>query len=105
MQAKREEKAAKAAQSANTFDAIAAELIDKKRRDGKSPVTLKKLEWLMGFAQPDHWSASDREISARDVLAVLKEVEARGTHETARKLRTAIGDVFRYAIATAHARK
>jgi integrase len=36
-------------------------------------------------------------------LAVLKEVEARGTHETARKLRTAIGDVFRFAIATARA--
>jgi len=36
-------------------------------------------------------------------LVVLKEVEARGIHETARKLRTAIGDVFRYAIATARA--
>jgi integrase len=43
------------------------------------------------------------EISAREVLAVLKGVEARGTHETARKLRTAIGDVFRFAIATARA--
>ena len=36
-------------------------------------------------------------------MTVLKEVEARGTHETARKLRTAIGDVFRFAIATARA--
>ena len=36
-------------------------------------------------------------------MAVLKEVEGRGTHETARKLRTAIGDVFRFAIATARA--
>ena len=36
-------------------------------------------------------------------MSVLKEVEARGTHETARKLRTAIGDVFRFAIATARA--
>ena len=36
-------------------------------------------------------------------MLVLKEVEARGIHETARKLRTAIGDVFRYAIATARA--
>ncbi len=34
---------------------------------------------------------------------MFKAVEARGVHETARKLRTAIGDVFRYAIATARA--
>jgi hypothetical protein len=42
-------------------------------------------------------------LSARELLTVLKEVEARGIHETARKLRTAIGAVFRYAIATARA--
>ena len=76
-------------------------MIDKKRRDGKSPVTLKKFEWLMGFARPAIGRAIS-DISARDV-GVLKEVEARGVHETARKLRTAIGDVFRYAIATARA--
>jgi integrase len=57
----------------------------------------------MSFAFPALGSRPIAEISAREVLAVLKEVEARGTHETARKLRTAIGDVFRYAIATARA--
>ena len=57
----------------------------------------------MSFALPALGSRPIDEISAREVLAVLKEVEARGIHETARKLRTAIGDVFRYAIATARA--
>ena len=57
----------------------------------------------MTFALPALGSRPIHEISAREVLAVLKEVEARGTHETARKLRTAIGDVFRFAIATARA--
>jgi integrase len=75
--------------------------MDKKRRDGKSPVTLKKLDWLLSFARPAIGSRPIAEISARDVLGVLKSVEARGTHETARKLRTAIGDVFRYAISSA----
>ena len=103
LQAKREAKAMRAEKGANTFDAIAAELIDKKRRDGKSPVTLKKFEWLMGFARPAIGARAISEISAREVLAVLKEVEARGVHETARKLRGAIGNVFRYAIATARA--
>ena len=57
----------------------------------------------MSFAFPALGSRPIDEISAREVLAVLKEVEARGIHETARKLRTAIGDVFRFAIATARA--
>ena len=57
----------------------------------------------MSFALPCAWLAPDcRNLGARG-FAILKEVEARGTHETARKLRTAIGDVFRFAIATARA--
>jgi integrase len=103
LQAKRQAKAARAESNANTFDAIAIELADKKRRDGKSPATLRKFEWFLSFARPTIGARAIREISARDVLGVLKEVEARGVHETARKLRTAIGDVFRYAIATARA--
>jgi integrase len=57
----------------------------------------------MTFAFPALGKRPIHEISAREVLAVLKAVEARGTHETARKLLTAIGDVFRFAIATARA--
>ena len=102
-QAKRDAKAAKATAGANTFAAIAAELTEKKRRDGKAATTLRKFEWFMTFASPALGARPISEISARDVLAVLKDVESRGLHETARKLRTAIGDVFRYAIATARA--
>ncbi len=94
---------AKAEASANTFAAVAGELMEKKRRDGKAAATLRKFDWFMSFAFPALGSRPIAEISARDVLSVLREVEARGTHETARKLRTAIGDVFRFAIATARA--
>ena len=94
---------ARAEAGANTFGAIAGELADKKRRDGKAAATLRKFEWFMSFALPALGSRPINEISAREVLVVLKDIEARGIHETARKLRTAIGDVFRYAIATARA--
>jgi len=100
-QAKRRAKAAQAEKSAHSFNAIAAELAEKKRRDGKASITLRKFEWLLSFARPAIGTRPISEISARDVLRVLQEVEARGVHETARKLRTAIGEVFRYAIATA----
>jgi integrase len=102
-QVKKEAKAAKAEEGANTFAAIADELADKKRRDGKAAATLRKFDWFMSFAIPSLGSRPIAEISAREVLAVLKEVETRGTHETARKLRTAIGDVIRFAIGTARA--
>ncbi len=100
---KKAAKAVKAEEGANTFSAIAGELAEKKRRDNKAAATLRKFDWFMSFAFPALGSRSIAEISAREVLAVLKDVEARGTHETARKLRTAIGDVFRFAIATARA--
>jgi integrase len=99
-------KAARVAQTeerANTFATIAGELADKKRRDKKAAATLRKFDWFMSFALPAFGSRPINEISAREVLVVLKEVEARGINETARKLRIAIGDVFRYAIATARA--
>ena len=102
-QIKKAAKMARAEAGANTFGAIAGELANKKRRDGKAAATLRKFEWFMSFALPALESRPIDEISAREVLVVLKEVEARGIHETARKLRTAIGDVFRYAIATARA--
>jgi len=100
---KKAAKAAKAEEEANTFAAIAGELAEKKRRDNKAAATMRKFHWLMSFAFLALGSRPIAEILAREVLAVLKEVEARGTHETARKLRTAIGDVFRFAIATARA--
>ena len=102
-QIKKAAKMARAEAGANTFEAIARELADKKRRDGKAAATLRKFEWFMSFALPALGSRPIGEISAREVLVVLKDIEARGVHETARKLRTAIGDVFRYAIATARA--
>jgi integrase len=62
-----------------------------------------KIRLVHELAFPALGSRPIAEISAREVLVVLKEVEARSTYETARKLRTAIGDVFHFAIVTARA--
>jgi integrase len=42
-------------------------------------------------------------LDKKEILGVLRGVEARGRHETARRLRATIGEVFRYAIATGRA--
>jgi len=90
----------KAKSEANTFDAIADELLDKKRREAKAERTLGKLEWLLGLARPALGPRPIAEITAPEVLSVLRAVEARGRHETAKRLRATIGQVFRYAVAT-----
>ena len=96
-------KAAKTAASANTFEAVARELLDKKRREGKAEATIEKLEWLLGLALPFIGSRCITEITAPEILAVLRRTEARGRHETATRLREIIGGVFRFAVATGRA--
>ncbi len=91
------------ASRANTFSALAAELLDKKRREGKASNTIGKREWLYGFAAKELGPRPIRDITAADVLAVLRKVEAQGLIDTAHRLRAGIGEVFRYAIATARA--
>lgn len=100
---KQAEKAEQKAVTENTFANIALELIDKKRREGKAESTLRKARWYLSLAEPDLGNQPVAEIKSPDVLAVLRKVEGKGNYESARKLRTFIGEVFRYAIATARA--
>jgi integrase len=87
----------------NTFEIVAAEVIDKKRREGRAKVTLDKREWLYGIANAAFGARPITEITPSEVLSVLKRVEEKGKLETARRLRSVVGEVFRYAIATARA--
>jgi hypothetical protein len=73
-QAKRLAKAVRAIESANTFDAIADELLAKKRREAKAERTLAKLEWLLSFARPVIGARPIAEITAPEVLSVLRTV-------------------------------
>ena len=87
----------------NTFDTVAAELLEKKRRERKADRTIVKFEWFMSLARPGIGSRPIADISAPEILAILRPIEARGRHETAKKLRGAIGQVFRFAVATGRA--
>ncbi|NJM49700.1 MAG: tyrosine-type recombinase/integrase [Sphingomonadales bacterium] len=89
--------------NANTFAAVADEWLDKAEREGRAEVTMKKLRWLMDFANPIIGRRKISDIRAPELLAVLRKVEQRGHYETARRLRSTCGQVFRYAIATGRA--
>lgn len=96
-------KAEAAFSSANTFSIIAEEMLGKVTREGLAETTLSKKRWLLGLAMPDLGARPIKEITAPEILSSLRKVEAQGNYETARRLRATIGQVFRYAIATARA--
>jgi len=99
----RAEKARHRALSEDTFANIAGELIAKGEKDGLSQRTLDKKRWVIDLALPDLGKRPITEIDAAEILKVLRKVEAKGNYETARRMRSTIGQVFRYAIATARA--
>ncbi|MFA7595998.1 MAG: integrase arm-type DNA-binding domain-containing protein [Novosphingobium sp.] len=89
------------ANASNTFGEIAQEFIDKRRREGMSSSTADKSEYYVSRLGPVLARLPIAEIGAPDLLAVLRKVEAKGNHETARRVLQLSGRIFRYAVATA----
>jgi integrase len=89
----------------STFQEVAEELIAKVEREGRAEVTLSKKRWLLAFAFPAFGGRPVGEITAHELLALLRKIEGRGLFETAKRLRSTCGMVFRYAIATQRAER
>ena len=96
---RKREQAAKEAEHRETFSKLADALLEKKRLEGKSASTLAKTEWLHTLLCADLGNYPISQITARDVLVPLRKMEARGRNESALRMRSAAGQVFRYAIA------
>ncbi len=99
----RAQKETRRAEVEHSFQMIAAQLLEKLGREGLATSTLEKKQWLLDMANAELGAMPISTISAADVLRCLKKVDDLGNYETAKRLRTAIGQVFRYAIATARA--
>ncbi|MGO7666553.1 tyrosine-type recombinase/integrase [Rhizobium ruizarguesonis] len=99
---KREQLAAKAA-AGNTFGLMADEFIAKLRRDKRAEPTIDKNTWMLKVLAKKLSQYPITQISAKDVLDVLNVIEKSGRVESALATRSAIGRVFRFAIATARA--
>ncbi|RTL92685.1 DUF4102 domain-containing protein [Ancylobacter aquaticus] len=88
---------------ANTFNMVADEYLAKMTRERRADATMEKTRWLLDLARVDIGERPIADIKPIEVLAVLRKVELRGRYETARRLRSTMGTVFRYAIATVRA--
>jgi integrase len=89
----------------NTFKAVADELMEKFKSEGDAPATLKKKQWLLDFASVEFGKRPIADIEAPEILEALRKIEKRGRHETATRVRSTVGAVFRYAIATGRAKR
>lgn len=85
-QQKRRGKASKRMAGASTIEALASESVEKKHRQGKVRVTSEKVEWLLGLVNPNLGSMPIMEITAADILAAIRPIEADGKYETAIRL-------------------
>ena len=95
------ERITRQASNAVTFKSVADEFLQKIEKEGKAEATRRKKEWLLSLAMTDIGSRPISEINATEILVPLRRIEAKGNYETARRTRAAIGQIFRYAIATA----
>lgn len=68
-------------------------------------ITLSKIRWLLDMADPKIGNRPIAKITTQEVLAVLRSVEATGRYESARRMRSVLDRVFRYAVATTRAER
>lgn len=103
VEASREAVAEARASDENTFGVIAQEYIDRMKKMGRTEKTVFKNEWQLLRLSAKLKDRPIRQITAAEILEVIKHVEASGRLETAHRVRAAIGAVFRYAISTLRA--
>jgi integrase len=87
----------------NSFRVVAEELLEKHRMEGRARATLDKNRWLLEVAFDAFGTRPVGDITAVELLAALRRFEERGRYESARRLRSTCGMVFRFAIATGRA--
>lgn len=99
------QKSAKGERDANSFETIAREWLAKNAPTWAASHTENILRRLERDLFPWLGSRPVAEITAPELLAVLRRIEARGANETAHRAKENCGQIFRYAIATGRAER
>jgi len=102
---KKAQKAAKVAVTENSFEVVALEWHARQKTvwtEGHAQRTLQRLE--RDIFRPIG-KRPIGEITPPELLAVFRQIEARGAFETAHRARFVCGQIFRYAVATGRAER
>lgn len=87
----------------NTFGLVAEEFINTYDARGAAETTKSKQRWLLLDIASPLANRPIAEITPAEILDLLKRIERSGRRETARRLRSRLSAVFRYAIVTLRA--
>lgn len=98
--ARQQEKQAKAEAGANTFEAVTREWLENVKPKWSAIYQSDTLKRFEAYVFPGIGRRPITEVTAPDLLALLRKIEAQGTVETAHKVARACGQVFRYGIAS-----
>lgn len=101
--AKQQDKISKQVDSANTFEAIAREWIEKRRGEIVEKTLIDIQSRLERNLFPKIGKLPIKSINAPILLEALKTIEARGVIDTTKRVRQNAGQIFRYAIASGRA--
>ena len=86
-----------------TFEALSKEWLSRQTFTAK---TRSKAEWMINDLVLPHLGARPiNELTAPEILAVLRRIEARGKLETCHRTKWRIGQIIRYAVATGRAER
>ena len=96
-------KSSRGTAAANSFESIAREWHRKFSADLSESHAARNLRRLEAHVFPYFGRIPIADVDAPTILDALQRVEARGNLETAHRLRSIIGQAFRYAIATGRA--
>lgn len=91
-------KATKDATVGNTFEAVAREWYGKQVTVIKASTAEKLLRRLEGDVFPYLGARPIDQITAPEVLMVIKRIDGRGAHDIARRMHQAIGRIFSYGV-------
>ena len=91
------------AASAATFGSLADEYIANLEANDAADITVSKNRWLLEDLATPIRNRPVSEIVPAELLDILKKIEASGRRDTAHRLRSVMGSVFRLAVSTLRA--
>jgi integrase len=103
--AKREEKQLKSDLAANTFELVARDWLVKTKAERAAITQDKVTAWLEKDVFHQIGSMPISNIGPRDVLAMVRKIEAREAFDTAHRVSQLCGQIFRYAVANGSAER
>jgi integrase len=89
--------------SAHSFGAVADEYIANLKANDAADITVSKNRWFLEELAAPIRNRPVSEILPVELLDILKKIEASGRRDTAHRLRSVMGSVFRLAVATLRA--